>query len=660
MSSRHKRDKNAGGDSTGKTKEQSATIPNYTKDDFLKTDKPFVFLDSFRGNPFMMQQMFMQLRDYAQTLGIKSIKQLWETYKASAAGETSVIDVTETNFDSFPLPRQLVCGKYNCDDRGITVVDGYFERVVCPHPIAPIRRFKNVDTREELLEIWFRRGSAEGGFKDETITIPKDTIANGILSLAKYGIVVTPKSAKDLSAYLLDVEQYNYDWIEERKSVKRLGWIGDGCHTFSPYVDDVYFDGEEDFGGVFATVRSCGEYEKWIDIVRKVRAEKTPARIYLAAAFASVILKPCGLLPFMVHAFGGSESGKTSALMLAASVWANPEPGEYVGTYNGTRYAQETTAGFLNSLPMCIDELQIQTSQGAKDFDDIIYQLCEGVSKKQGTASGGLRRQQKWRNTILSNGEHTILKPQSGGGARNRVIEIESPAKMYSDLVGLCEIINHNYGFAGRQFVEWILVPENMDRMKQLQKDYYHELQQMDVTDKQAGSASALLTADHIATEIIFKDKHALTASDLRDVLLTRAELDVNQQTLEWLQEFIAINSMHFYVSDQTQNEEDAKKDFQKTELWGMTDNDAGYVYVIRAVFNKIMKDHGHDARSFLAWAKRKEILLFSDGHLDILKRIPVTNRPIRCVCIRFENETGYNPESVDTSGIEGPQDLPF
>ena len=607
-----------------------------------------------------MQQMFMQLRDYAQTLGIKSIKSLWDTYKASAAGETTVIDVTESNFDSFPLKRQLVTGKYNCDERGITVMDGYFDRVVCPHPIAPIRRFKNVDTREELLEIWFRRGSAESGFNDETITVPKDTIANGILSLAKYGVVVTAKSAKDLSAYLLDVEQYNYDWLEERKSVKRLGWIGEGCHTFSPYVDDVYFDGEEDFGGVFNTVQSSGDYDKWLEIVRKVRSEHTPARIYLAASFASVILKPCGLLPFMVHAFGGSENGKTVALMLAASVWAKPEPGEYVGTYNGTRYAQETTAGFLNSLPMCIDELQIQTSQGAKDFDDIIYQLCEGVSKKQGTASGGLRRQQKWRCTILSNGEHTILKPQSGGGARNRVIEIEAPAKMYSDLVGLCEIINANHGYAGKVFIDWLLVSENMERIRQLQKDYYHELQQMDVTDKQAGSASALLAADHVATELIFQDKHALTAQDLRDVLLTRAELDVNQQMLEWLQEHFAVNAMHFYIADSETHAEDLKKDFQKTELWGEIDEDSGYVYIIRAVFNRIMKEHGHDARSFLAWAKRREILRSQEGRTDVLKRLVVTNRPIRCVCIHFGDESGYNPETLDTSGIDDVSDLPF
>lgn len=615
--------------------ENDALLPSYTYEDFLTRTDPFDYLFSIRDE-MKRQQMLVRMKDLAKEVGVKNFTTLWRAYIKSVT-ESYQRDVNATEWDGLPVAEdRMECGKYTCTEEGVSYLSNQgFTVIVCTHPIAPIRRYRNLDSGEELLEIWYRKGNLRG--RTETRIVSKDVIVNDVLSLAKYGVAVSAKTAKELSAYLIDMEQLNYDTMEELESVKRLGWIGTG-NTFSPYVRDVYFDGEEEFGGIFRAVSEpAGTFEEWRDIVRKVRAEKTPARIYLAASFASVILQPCGLLPFMVHAFGGSENGKTVALMLAASVWADPEPGEYVGSYNGTRYAQETTAGFLNSLPMCIDELQIQTSQGAKDFDDIIYQLCEGVSKKQGTANGGLRRQQKWRCAILSNGEHTIIKPQSGGGARNRVIELEAPEKMYSDLVGLCEVLKRNYGHAGRRFVEWLSDGENMRRLISLQKEYYRALQKLDVTDKQAGSASAILAADAIVTEVIFQDRNAITLEDMQSVLLPRSELDVNRQALEWLQEYVEVNAMHFYRVAEG-DDENSRQDFSRTELWGEIDETDGTVCIIRAVFNRIMKENGHDARTFLVWAKRKGLIETGDGRNDKMRRLRATNRPTRCVCLLSED----------------------
>lgn len=619
-------------------------IPQYTRDDFTESDAPFQFLYKYADNPFLLEQMLERMKVQAASVGIRSFMKLWKGYLKSVSGQNEVASGNETDFDGLPLNRQLRSGKYICNVNGVSMTDQFgFTREICPHPIAPVRRYRNVDTREEYLDIWFRKGGAEGKFRDETITVSKDTIANSISQLAKVGVVVNQQNAKALAAYLMEMEQINYDTIEEKKSVTRLGWVGD--NLFSPYVEDIYFDGEDDFGGMFRSVHADGSLQAWLDAIRKVRAEKTAARFYLAASFASVILKPCGLLPFLVHTWGGSENGKTVALMVAASVWACPELGEYVTTYNGTRYAQETTAAFLNNLPLCLDELQIQSSQGVKDFDDIVYQLCEGVSKKQGKASGGLRKQQKWRNVILSNGEHTIIKPLSGGGARNRVIEIEAPNKIYSDLVGLCEIINHNYGHAGKLFVEYLMQDGNIERVKQLQKDFYHQLLETGATEKQTGSASAILTADAIATEILFKDGNALTVQEMEGVLLQKGDIDINQKTLDWLYDYIASNSVHFNT------------DNPKTEIWGHMDDEKGWCWIIRSVFDRELKAHGLDARSFLSWADRHEIIDHEAGRMDRKKRIPGTVGTARCICLKIPEiskspETIENTEEIEISGL--------
>ena len=626
-------------------------IKSFTADDFTNTTAPYELIQSYADRPFRKQQVMEMVKAQAALVKIKAFKPLWDLYLKSLSEDTVPDGQNTTDFDGFPLPQQLASGKYICDSSGVSVFDGFgVQRVICPHPIAPIRRFKNVDSGEELLEIWYRRGTSEGTIKDETHITPKDTIANGILSLARFGVVVNKRNDKDLSAYLMDMEQYNYDTLKEEKSVTRLGWVGDGYKEFSPYVEHIYFDGEDDFGGMFHAVKTFGDYDTWKDTIRKVRKEKTAARYYIAASFASVILKPCGLLPFLMHVWGGTGNGKSVLLMLATSVWANPEMGEYVATFNGTRYAQETRAGFINNLPMCLDELQIQTSQGVKDFDDIIYQLCEGVSKSQGKASGGLRKQTKWRNVILSNGEHTIIKPLSGGGARNRVIEIEAPEKIYSDLVGLCEIITHNYGYAGREFVEWLMVPENMDRVKQMQKDYYHQLLDHDVTEKQAGSASAVLTADHIATEIIFQDGLALTVDEMAQVLLRKGDIDINVKTLEWLYDFIASNSQHFEAE-------------AHTEIWGKVDEEKGVACIIKSVFDREFTAHNLDSKSFLSWAMRLGHVERGREGATLPTRIPGTKGTPRAVHLKLPKSEEEIPETVGTSGFEelqGEFELPF
>ena len=620
------------------------TVPQWTYDDFLNSTAPYDWLYQFHNDPFTMNRMMEYVKSQASSLKIRGFANLWKLYVKSLSGEVVDTGQNTTDFEGLPLKQQLFCGKYICDSSGVSVVDGFgVIHPICTHPIAPIRRFKNVDTGEELLEIWYRRGTTNERIKDETHIVPKSIIANGITSLAQYGIAVSKKNDKDLSAYLVEMEQYNYDILDEEKSVKRLGWVGDGYESFSPYVDHIFFDGEDDYGAVFASVTTGGSYDAWKDIIRDVRQHKTAARIYLAASFASAILKPCGLLPFLIHVWGGTGNGKSVLLMLAASVWANPEMGEYVSTFNGTRYAQETRAGFLNNLPMCLDELQIQTSQGVKDFDDIIYQLCEGVSKTQGKASGGLRKQTRWRNVILSNGEHTIIKPLSGGGARNRVIEIEAPDKIYPDLVGLCEKITTNFGWAGREFVQWLLVPGNIDIARSKQKAFYHELTACGVTEKQAGSASAILTADAIATEVIFQDGMALTVEDIADVLLKKDDIDINKKTLEWLYDFVAENAIHF----------DADRN---TEFWGKIDEDEGIIYIIKNVLDRELKDRNLDTKSFLAWALRTEkILPGKDGVTHVMK-IPGTKTVTRVVRLKMQELPSNDWDAM----VSATSDLPF
>lgn len=612
-------------------------IPDYTAEDFTNSSLPYEFLYKFKDNKFMLSQMREQMKQKAAAVGIRGFMGLWNSYLETIQAAKGVHLENATNFDGQEL--ELMSGKYIADDYGIIYEDKFGCEVdVCRHPIMPIQRLVNIDSGEERLRIAYKKGRFWRSLIAEKTMLAS---SSGILQLAANGVFVNSENAKTLSTYLLEIEQLNYEHIPEQKSVGRLGWVGE--HGFSPYVENLEFDGEQSFRHIFNAVRQEGSYDEWKEIMLKMRASSLTGRIFLAASFASVLVGPCGLLPFFVHAWGGTEVGKTVGLMIAASVWASPKMGEYITTFNSTSVAQELQAGFLNSLPMCLDELQIQSSQGIKDFDKIIYQLTEGVGKARGAKAGGLQRNQIWKNCIITNGEHPISNSNSGGGAINRIIEFECEEKVYADLPGMCDIITKNYGFAGKEFIEF-LQNGGLGLAQRNQRDYFQQLINSDSTDKQAGSASAILAADRIATDLIFKDGKYLTVNDMKKIMVSRKDVDVNERAYQFIFELVGRNPKKFNSDDYGE---------YAGEVWGVTEIDC--VYIIKSVFDRELKNEGFNSAAFLSWAKRSGKIAYDDQRTTKRKQIKGFNKRIPCVCLyTTEIENAFTVVDVDS------EDVPF
>lgn len=616
-------------------KNEIAVIPEYTADDFYNSSEPYSFLYQYKDDKFLLGQMREKLKAQAAKVGVKGFVGLWNAYLETINQQRGISMDNATQFDGQEI--ELFSGQYICDEYGVSMTDKYgYEQTVCRHPIMPVERLVNIDSGEERLKLAYKKGRVW-----RSIIVEKSVIASSssILQLAANGIMVNSENAKALSTYLLEMEQLNYELIPEQKSVGRLGWVGE--HGFSPFVDDLVFDGETNFKHIFNAVKSEGSRNAWLYAMQDLRKEKSPGRLFLAASFASAILEPCGLLPFFLHAWGGTETGKTVGLMIAASVWACPKMGEFCTTFNSTLVGQEMTASFLNSLPMCIDELQIQSSSGIRDFDRIIYQLTEGVGRTRGAKTGGLQRMNTWKNCIITNGEHPISNANSGGGAVNRVIEFECDEKVYSDLVGICAVIQSNYGFAGREFVEYLQTDGAFDRVNALQKEYYRELLKSDSTDKQAASASAILAADHIATELIFKDGNNLTVADLEKIMAKKKEVNVNNRALEFIYELVERNPNRFKANE--------FGDYQG-EVWGKSEESC--IYIIKSVFDREMGNGGFNSTAFLAWAKRNDIIITDNGKRT--KKARITGSATNCVCIK-KNLSEFESEQFEETDM-----LPF
>lgn len=391
---------------------------SFEKDDFLTTT-PYEALYAYHKEPFTHAAKMEELAAYSVSKGFKGFKTMYKKYVESLKAQSGTIYIDNvTNFTNQPL--ELNAGDWEADDSGIFKKNGYNDEVACPHPIMPVERLVNIDTGEEKLQLAFRKGTIW-----RKIIVSKTVLAssNKVTELAGSGIAVTSQNARAFIQYISDMENMNYYLIPEKKSIGRFGYIPD--EGFSPFVDGLIFDGDANFKAMFQTVRSRGSETKWLETAAEVREMSTTVKIILAASFASVLLEPLNCLPFFVHLWGvDSGTGKTVALMVAASVWGDPAVGAYVKTFDGTVVGMEKTAAFLNNLPFCLDELQLaKDSKGRTTFD--VYKLAQGVGRTRGNRSGGVDLTPTWRNCILTTGESPLTGTASGAGAVNRVIDIE-------------------------------------------------------------------------------------------------------------------------------------------------------------------------------------------------------------------------------------------
>ena len=593
----------------------------YTKEDFLMGTAPYEELYALREDPFTHRQTVEAMADYANSIGFRAFKKTYNEYVRSQNGVA--VNFGFSNVTDFTgQSMELETGPWEANDLG--VADG--DMVACSHPIMPVERLVNIDTGVEKLRLAFKRGATW-----RQLIAEKSVLASRqkILALADQGVSVNSETAANLVRYISDTEDRNYDKLKESKSIGRLGFIpGEG---FSPYVEGLIFDGDANFRELFRSVRSAGSEEAWTEMARECRKMSLTARIILAASFASPLLEILGALPFFVHLWGvDSGTGKTVALMLAASVWGDPTIGSYIKTFDATVVGHEKTAAFLNHLPLCLDELQLaKNGKGQTNFD--VYKLAQGVGRTRGNRSGGVDRTPTWRNCILTTGESPLTSSGAGAGAVNRVIDIECKASdaVITDGMRVANTLKANFGFAGRRFVEAIYSSQDaMNTIRESYQMFYKELSRQDTTEKQAMAAAAIMTADKLATQMFFRDGLGLMFEEVGAFLASKAAVSAGERGYQYLMDWIAQNSTRFLSESE---------DAPKTEILGVLE--ISEAFVIRSVFDQAMSDAGYSPSALLSWLKENGKIRVRKKNRTLGKRINGILR--ECVCVLLPSDEG-------------------
>lgn len=622
------------------TGDANSLIPEWKAEDFA-TNVPYDWLWQYKDNKFLLQQMLAKAQIQAKAVKFTGFMKMWNAYVESNSPRATIMGDYVTMFPG--QPAELNCGKYICDDYGISYQSKLGDMIeVCPHPLMPLKRIADIDSGEEKLEIAYLRGK-----NWRTAVVSREVLATAskAVALAKIGIAINSENAKEIVKYITDIENLNFEALPFQKSTDHMGWMPD--RSFAPFNDEIVYSGEgPEFERIFYSFRETGDYDIWLDTVKAVRAGKSvPARIALAASFAAPLVSVCQALPFFVHLWGTQGCGKTVGLMLAASVWGNPDIGSgYIKSFSGTKVSQELYAAFCGNVPVLLDELQVISDR--RSFDDMIYMLCEGISKGRGSKYGGMQIQKRWSTCMITTGEMPIVQSNSGGGASVRTIEINYGGEpLFEDARATVAVLKENYGFAGRRFVEQLEDEKVRKALPKIQRNYYSKLSG-EIQDKQVLSASILLTADKLADLLIFHDHRNLTVGDIMPYLVTQKEADVNYRCHQWLIGYIGANPRRFDPADQNNG-----------EVWGVIED--GYAYIIKSVFERLLRNEGFSPKAFLTWGKKNDMILCdggADGNKRLTKRKTINNIVQPCAVVRI---------SADEDGRGGfievqDDDMPF
>ena len=594
-------------------------------------------------------RLLLSLEDRAGELGVKKkFQELVKAYKRveremrRREREKKSQPCTLEQWTNFSGPYEnMQCKQWIASENGVYLNNpstGYTDVLACYHPILPVERLKNLETGEEQIKLAYKRNR-----RWDEIIVPKTmvTSANKIVALSGRGIAVTSENAKYLVRYLADVENANEDYINVQYSTSKLGWLNGG---FLPYDTEVIFDGDVKYREVKDSIQAVGNRNRWFECVSALRRTgKIEIKFMLASAFSSVLIEPLGGLPYFVDLWGGTGGGKTVCLMLAASVWADPDNNAYIKDYQVSPAGIEVTCDLLNHLPLLLDDTSKKDKKVEENFEGLVYDLCSGKGKTRSNKELGLTRENHWKNCILTNGEHPLSSYVTQGGAINRILELEAGEKIFPDVAETLEIIKKNYGHAGREFVEMIK-ETGVEEIRNIQKELLRKLSDDGKMEKQSLSLSIILTADKLATDYLFKDGQYIDMEEARAVLVDKEELSENERCYRFVLDKIAMNPARFDPLN------------ENAEKWGIIED--GYAVIYNSAFDVICREGKYSKKSFLSWAAKKGLVQTQNGNPTKLKKLK--GNVLRCVFLKLDD--GQEKDVDGFSYIEPDEqiELPF
>ncbi|WP_050798397.1 DUF927 domain-containing protein [Commensalibacter intestini] len=191
-----------------------------------------------------------------------------------------------------------------------------------------------------------------------------------------------------------------------------------------------------------------GSLSDWQEHIGNYLIGNSRLIFFACASLAGSLLEMTHIAGGGLHLIGKSQSGKSTALFVAASIWGKGARDGQVRSWRHTGNGLEGIANETSDLCLILDEFG---EASAKEIGDIIYMLANGIGKGRANQLGNARSVKTWRSIFLSSGEVTLdqkmSEDQRSSKMGQKVRFMEIPADAGKDM-GLFENI-HAFKEAG-------------------------------------------------------------------------------------------------------------------------------------------------------------------------------------------------------------------
>lgn len=293
------------------------------------------------------------------------------------------------------------------------------------------------------------------------------------------GFDIAHRGREQLTAYLL------------HRAPKRViqcatqtGWAGPERQAFvlpdaviGPQADGVTYQSDTHGGDEYTT---RGTLAGWQAGTAALAVGNPMLALALSCAFAGPVLAIVGADSGGINAIGASSKGKSSMLFAACSVWGGPS---YRRNWRATSNGLESVAALFNDSLLALDEI---SQCDPREVGETVYMLGNGQGKSRAARTGGARSVARWRVSILSNGERSIVATMEDGGFKTkagqavRIIDLPVTDQThgcwdtlhgFTSGAALSDALRReseaHYGHAGRAFLER-LTRDDHDQAREL------------------------------------------------------------------------------------------------------------------------------------------------------------------------------------------------
>ena len=202
----------------------------------------------------------------------------------------------------------------------------------------------------------------------------------------------------------------------------------------------------------------------------------------IAAGFASILLavlkEYIDVDNFIIHLFGFSSSGKTTALYLATSIFGSPDVrcgNGLVSSWNGTKNALLRRLMNVNGVMLGLDEFSMSSE---RNVTSLVYTISEGKERERLSRDAKLLNCLSGTYIVMSTGECSIYSKTNGNlGLTVRILEMQDIAWTESaeQSENIKRFVKSNYGHGavefGKKLSEW-LVDNSLDALFERYEDW--------------------------------------------------------------------------------------------------------------------------------------------------------------------------------------------